>query len=36
LVAGDQAGVAQRRFYKSLSAKTDSRFAERLETLKED
>jgi hypothetical protein len=35
LVAGDKAGVAQRRFYKTLIAKADSRFAEHLETLKE-
>ena len=34
LVAGDKAGVSQKRFYKSLIAKADSRFAEHLETLK--
>ncbi|MDE2355152.1 MAG: type II toxin-antitoxin system RelE/ParE family toxin [Alphaproteobacteria bacterium] len=30
LVAGDKAGVAQRRFYKRLIAKADSRFDEHL------
>lgn len=34
LVAGDKAGVAQKRFYKGLIAKADARFAEHLETLK--
>ena len=34
LVAGDKAGVAQKRFYKTLIAKADARFAEHLETLK--
>jgi hypothetical protein len=34
LVAGDKAGVAQKRFYKALIAKADSRFADHLETLK--
>lgn len=34
LVAGDKAGVAQRRFYKSLIAKADSRFADHLAVLK--
>lgn len=34
LVAGDKAGVAQKRFYKALIAKADARFAEHLETLK--
>lgn len=34
LVAGDKAGVAQKRFYKSLIAKADTRFAEHLDTLK--
>jgi hypothetical protein len=34
LVAGDKAGIAQKRFYKSLIAKADARFAEHLETLK--
>lgn len=34
LVAGDKSGVARQRFYKSLIAKADARFAEHLETLK--
>ena len=34
LVAGDKSGVAQKRFYKSLIARADARFAEHLETLK--
>jgi hypothetical protein len=34
LVAGDKAGVAQKRFYKTLVAKADSRFADHQETLK--
>jgi hypothetical protein len=34
LVAGDKAGVAQKRFYKGLIARADARFAEHLETLK--
>lgn len=34
LVAGDKAGVAQKRFYKALIAKADARFAAHLETLK--
>lgn len=34
LVAGDKAGVAQKRFYKSLIAKADARFAGHLEELK--
>ena len=34
LVAGDKSGVAQKRFYKSLIAKADARYAEHLETLK--
>ncbi len=34
LVAGDKAGVAQTRFYKSLIAKADARFADHLDTLK--
>ena len=34
LVAGDKSGVAQKRFYKSLIAKADARFAEHLATLK--
>lgn len=35
LVAGDKAGVAQKRFYKALITKADSRFDAHLETLKE-
>lgn len=34
LIAGDKAGVAQKRFYKALITKADVRFAEHLETLK--
>lgn len=34
LVAGDKSGVAQKRFYKSLIAKADARFADHLDTLK--
>jgi len=34
LVAGDKAGVTQKRFYKALIAKADARFAEHLEMLK--
>jgi len=34
LVAGDKSGVGQRRFYKTLIAKADARFAAHLETLK--
>ena len=34
LVAGDKAGVAQKRFYKGLLAKADSRFADHLEMFK--
>lgn len=34
LVAGDKAGVGQRRFYRKLIAKADARFDEHLETLK--
>jgi hypothetical protein len=34
LVAGDKAGVEQKRFYKNLIIKADSRFADHLETLK--
>ena len=30
LVAGDQAGVSQKRFYRSLIRKADERFAEHL------
>ena len=33
LVAGDKAGVAQKRFYKTLIAKADSRFGEHLDAL---
>lgn len=35
LVAGDKAGVAQKRFYKGLTAKADSRFNAHLKALKE-
>ena len=35
LVAGDKAGVAQKRFYKTLIAKADSRFTDYLETSKD-
>lgn len=35
LVAGDKAGVAQKRFYKGLIARADSRFTAHLEALKE-
>jgi hypothetical protein len=34
LVAGDKAGVAQKRFYKALIAKVDARFADHLDSLK--
>jgi hypothetical protein len=34
LVAGDKAGVAQKRFYKALIAKADARFDEHLDALK--
>lgn len=34
LVAGDKAGVAQKRFYKGLIATADKRFAEHLKELK--
>lgn len=34
LVAGDKAGVAQKRFYKKLIAKADQRFADHLSKLK--
>lgn len=34
LVAGDKAGVTQKRFYKGLIARADARFAEHLATLK--
>jgi hypothetical protein len=32
LVAGDKAGISQKRFYKALIAKADARFAEHLDT----
>lgn len=35
LVAGDKSGVAQKRFYKGLIAKADSRFDEHLSRTKE-
>lgn len=34
LVAGDKAGVAQKRFYKALIAKADRRFGDHLKELK--
>jgi hypothetical protein len=34
LVAGNKAGVAQKRFYKTLIAKAEARFADHLDTLK--
>jgi hypothetical protein len=34
LVAGDKAGVAQNRFYKTLIAKADARFTDHLNNLK--
>jgi hypothetical protein len=34
LVAGDKAGVAQKRFYKTLIAKADARFTDHLNNLK--
>lgn len=34
LVAGDKAGVTQKRFYKALIAKADTRFSEHLDFLK--
>ena len=34
LVAGDKAGIAQKRFYKGLITTADARFAEHLDTLK--
>lgn len=36
LVAGDKSGVAQKRFYKGLIARADARFAEHLDSLKDD
>jgi len=35
LVAGDKAGVAQRRFYKALIARADKRFDDHLARSKE-
>ena len=35
LVAGDKAGVSQKRFYKQLIAKADRRFNEHLRQIKE-
>ncbi len=35
LVAGDKAGIAQKRFYKKLISKADARFADHLEAMKE-
>ncbi len=35
LIAGDKAGVSQKRFYKQLIKKADSRFDDHLKTLKE-
>jgi hypothetical protein len=35
LVAGDKAGKAQARFYKTLIAKADARFSDHLNSLKE-
>jgi len=34
LVAGDKSGVAQKRFYKSLIARADARFAGHLDAVK--
>ncbi len=34
LIAGDKSGVSQKRFYKQLIAKADSRFSDHLENLK--
>ncbi|MDE2500260.1 MAG: type II toxin-antitoxin system RelE/ParE family toxin, partial [Alphaproteobacteria bacterium] len=34
LVAGDKSGGSQKRFYRQLIAKADSRFSEHLENLK--
>jgi hypothetical protein len=34
LVAADKAGVAQKRFYKTLIDKADARFTQHLDTLK--
>lgn len=35
LVAGDKSGGSEKRFYKSLIAKADSRFSEHVRSLKE-
>jgi hypothetical protein len=35
LVAGDKAGIVQKRFYRALIARADSRFADHLKTLKD-
>lgn len=35
LVAGDKSGVAQKRFYRTLIAKADARFAGHLASLKD-
>lgn len=35
LVAGDKAGVARKRFYRTLIAKADARFAGHLEALQD-
>ena len=35
LVAGDKAGVAQKRFYKTLIARAESRFSRHLKALRE-
>ena len=35
LVAGDKAGVAQKRFYKGLITRADDRFTGHLKALKE-
>ena len=35
LIAGDKTGVTQKRFYKSLIARADSRFTDHLKALKE-
>jgi hypothetical protein len=34
LVAGDKSGVAQKRFYKALIARADTRFDQHLDSLK--
>ena len=35
LIAGDKAGVAQKRFYKAMIAKADKRFVSYLKSIKE-